>query len=143
MRDSVLIERAINAPIQRVFDAFITAEDLVNWHHAGNGWQTPYAEVDAVVGGKMKIAYADPDGTVVFELEAYIEELDPPKRLAYRLGISTSPDDADRLVTVDFDEVEGGTNVRLEFDIEHTNDKEMQRGGWTQHVDNLQTLLEG
>ncbi len=31
---------------------------------------------------------------------------------------------------------------RLEFDIEHINDKEMQRQGWTQHVDNLQVLLE-
>jgi uncharacterized protein YndB with AHSA1/START domain len=141
MRDSIVIERVINSPIERVFDAFITPGDLVNWHHAGDGWQTPYAEVDAVVDGKLKIAYAGPDGKVVFDFEAVYEKIERPKHLAYRLGLDMLEDDG-RLVTVDLEEVLGGTNVRLEFYIEHINNKELQRQGWTQHVDNLQAYLE-
>ena len=142
MRDSITIERVINAPIDRVFDAFINPEDLVNWHHAGEGWQTPYAEVDASVGGKIKIAYADADGKVQFDLDAVYEEIERPTRLAYRLGLVDLVDDDDRLVTVDLEEVDGGTKVRLEFDIEHINSKDLQREGWTQHIDNLQSYLE-
>ena len=141
MRDSIIIERVISSSIERVFDAFTTPADLVKWHHAGDGWQTPYAEVDARVGGKIKIAYAGPDGKVEFEFEAIIEELDRPKRLAYFLRIDEMIENDNRLVTVDFEEVEGGTKVRLEFDIEHINSKELQRQGWTQHVDNLAKLL--
>ena len=141
MRDSIVIERVIHAKPERVFDAFITPEDLVHWHHAGDGWQTPYAEVDAVVGGKLKVAYAGPDGIVVFDLEATYEKVERPYHLAYRLGIDMVDDDS-RLVTVDFEKAGGGTKVRIEFDIEHINDKELQREGWTQHVDNLQTYLE-
>lgn len=143
MRDSIVIEREIGSPIERVFDAFVTPDDLVKWHHAGGGWQTPYAEFDANIGGKIKIAYADPEGNVVFEFGAVVDELDRPNRLAYHLGIESLIKDDDRLVTVDLDETDNGTNVRLEFDIEHLNDKELQRNGWTEHVDNLQAYLEG
>jgi uncharacterized protein YndB with AHSA1/START domain len=141
MRDSIVIERVINVQIERVFDAFITPEDLVHWHHAGDGWQTPYAEVDSTVGGKLKIAYADPDGKVVFDFEAIYEKIERPNHLAYRLGMEIVSDD-DRLVTVDLLTVKGGTNVRIEFEIEHINSKDLQRQGWTEHVDNLQAYLE-
>lgn len=142
MRDSIVIERVIDAPIERVFDAYISPEDLVHWHHAGGGWQTPYAEIDPKVGGKMKIAYADPEGNVVFDFEAVIDELERPNRLAYHLGIDSLIKDDDRLVTVDLSEEGSKTKVRVEFDIEHLNDKELQRNGWTEHVDNLQKYLE-
>lgn len=142
MRDSIIIERDINAPIERVFDALITPEDLMQWSHAGDGWQTPYAEVDPVVGGKIKIAYADPEGNVVFDFEAVIEEIERPNKYYYRLGIPELIKDDDRIVNVDLHEVDGGTHLKMEFDIEHLNDKELQRNGWTQHIDNLQKLLE-
>jgi uncharacterized protein YndB with AHSA1/START domain len=141
--NTVLIERDIKAPIDRVFEAFINSEDLMQWHNAGEGWQTPYAEVDATEGGKMKIAYADPEGTVVFDFEAVIERIEKPTTLHYFLGIDSLINGDERHVTVDLSEVDGGTHVRLEFEIENINDKELQRDGWTKHIDNLQKHLEG
>ena len=41
MRDSIIIIRDFNAPIDRVFKALINPEDLIKWHHAGDGWVTP------------------------------------------------------------------------------------------------------
>jgi uncharacterized protein YndB with AHSA1/START domain len=142
MRDSIIIERTIAVSQERVFMAFTTPDDLVKWHNAGEGWSTPYAEVDPQVGGKIKIGYADPEGKVVFDLEATIDEYDPPKRVAYYLSTDNEIKVGDRLVTVDFQEVAEGTKVTLEFDIENLNDRELQRKGWTNHIDNLQTLLE-
>ena len=45
------------------------------------------------------------------------------------------------LVTYDLSEENGITHLRLEFDIEHIHGKELQRKGWTEHVDNLESLL--
>ena len=141
MRDSIVIERDFTAPIDRVFTALISPEDLVKWHHAGDGWKTPHAEVDAKRGGKIRIGYSNNDGTQSFEFGALIGEYNSPTRLAYYLQDGDSIDTNNRLVTYDLSESEGITQLRLEFDVEQINDKELQRKGWTEHIDNLSELL--
>jgi len=143
MRDSIILERDIKAPIERVFKALIAPEDLVKWHHAGDGWKTPYAEVDPKVGGKIRIGYSNSDGTMTFDFGGVISEINPPTRLAYYLQIEDEIDTDNRLVTYDLSEENGVTRLRVEFDIEHINDKELQRRGWSEHYDFLQTILEG
>lgn len=141
MRDSIVIERDFNAPIDRVFKALINPEDLVKWHHAGDGWITPHADVEPKVGGKISIGYSNADGTQSFEFGATITEYDPPKRLAYYLQIEDVINKDNRQVTYDLSESNGVTHMRLEFDIEHVHGKDLQRKGWTEHVDNLEVLL--
>ena len=142
MRDSIVIEKNIKAPIERVFKALITPDDLVKWHHAGDDWKTPYAEVDARVGGRIKIGYSNADGTEKFDFTAVISEIDAPSRLVYYLQLKHIISNDNRLVTYDLTEKDGVTQLRVEFDIEHLNDKELQRTGWSQHYDNLSKLLE-
>ena len=142
MRDSIIIERDFKSPIERVFAALISPEDLVRWHHAGDGWITPYAEVDPKVGGKIKIGYSDALGKQVFDFTAVISEINSPTRFAYHLQIDGLIEQDNRLVTYDLTEKNGLTHMRIEFDIEHLNDKELQREGWGQHYDYLQVLLE-
>ena len=142
MRDSIVIERDFNAPIDRVFQALISPDDLVKWHHAGDGWITPYADADPRVGGKIKIGYSSADGAQTFEFGATISEYDPPKRLAYYLQIEDVIKKENRLVTYDLSENNGVTHLRLEFDMEHENSEGLQRKGWTEHVDNLEVLLK-
>jgi uncharacterized protein YndB with AHSA1/START domain len=142
MRDSIIIERDFNAPIEAVFGALVDPEILVKWHHAGDGWITPYAEVDPVIGGKLKIAYAGPDGKVVFDLVATISEISPPHKLTYIMGAVGGVGDDHRHVTYTLSETDKDkTHMHLEFDIEHVNDRELQRQGWSQHYDNLTVIL--
>mgnify|MGYP003403404000 CR=1 FL=1 len=133
-KSAVKIQRVINATIERVFEAFTTPEYLTQWHHAAGGWQTPYAEVDPIVGGKLKIAYAGPDGNVEFELEAVFTKFEKPNELAYTFG--------DRTVEVNFEKVNQQTKINLSIDTENENEREMQLAGWTQHIDNLENHLE-
>lgn len=141
MRDSIIIERDIKAPIKRVFKALITPEDLVQWHHAGDGWKTPFAEVNAKVGGKIRIGYSNADGTQNFDFGGVISEINEPTRLAYYLQLEEVINPDNRLVTYDLSEKDGITHLRVEFDIENVNDKESQREGWSQHYDYLVELL--
>ncbi len=143
MRDSIVIERDLRAQIERVFKALISPEDLVQWHHAGDGWKTPYAEVDAKVGGRIKIGYSSADGSQTFEFGAIISEMNEPTRLAYYLQVEEIINADNRLVTYDLSEKDGMTHLRVEFDVEQVHDKELQRKGWNQHYDFLAELVEG
>lgn len=141
MRDSIVIERDIRAPIQRVYDALISPSDLLRWHHAGGGWVTPYADVEPRIGGKIKIGYSDAEGVETFDFTAVISELASPTRLVYYLQVEDLIDNDNRLVTYDLVETEGLTHVRFEVDIEHLHDKKLQLQGWTEHIDNLEALI--
>ncbi len=138
MRDAITIERTIAAPLPRVFKALVTPDDLLAWHHAGDGWYTPKASVDAVIGGHLIIGYSSADGSETFELDGTITVLSEPTHLAYTFGLG----DELRLVTYDLTDADGATQLKLMFDIEHINAPDLQRAGWTQHIDNLQTYLE-
>ena len=58
------IERTFDAPVERVFEAWTSEEVLRRWLHGMPGWETPTAEVDLRVGGRIRIVMRDPsDGT--------------------------------------------------------------------------------
>ena len=56
------IERTFDASIERVFDAWTSEEVLRRWLHGMPGWETPTAEVDLRVGGRIRIVMRDPAG---------------------------------------------------------------------------------
>lgn len=138
MSETIIIERTFQTPIERLFTALISPDDLMQWHHAGDGWFTPYAEVSPQVGGIIKIGYSDASGNQTFELVGKITELSSPYRLSYEFALGS---DSPRKVTYELHEVPDGTHLKLEFDIEHINSKDLQREGWTQHIDFLEKLL--
>jgi uncharacterized protein YndB with AHSA1/START domain len=141
--DTIIIERDFAAPIQAVFTALTDPKILVKWHHAGDGWTTPYAEIDLKAGGKLKIAYADPDSAIVFDLEATIAEVSAPYVFSYVMQMEEMIKGDDRLVAYSLTKTgKNTTHMRLEFDVEHLNDRELQRAGWSQHYDNLAKVLE-
>lgn len=63
------VSRVIDAPRALVFEAMTKPVHLVHWHHAGDGWTTPFAEADVRPGGAMRVGYASPDGKESFVLE--------------------------------------------------------------------------
>lgn len=130
---TITITRTFDAPRTLVFDAFTKPEHLVHWHHAGEGWKTPFAESDARAGGKLRIGYASPDDKESFTLEATYREVRAPERLVYVFD--------DRAVTVTFDEVGGKTTVTLALTLETEYHEDLQRQGWTEHLDNLAAYL--
>ena len=130
----IVITRVLDAPRDLVFAAFTDPKHLVHWHNAGEGWTTPYAESDPHPGGALRIGYGSPDGKDDFALEAVYREVRPPERLAYVLSDG-------RPVTVTFDDVGGKTKVTLELGLETEYHEDLQRGGWTAHLDNLAAYL--
>jgi Activator of Hsp90 ATPase homolog 1-like protein len=61
----VRIERTFAASAEEVFDAWTSPEVMRRWLHPAPDWETPEAEVDLRVGGKVRVVMRRPDGTKI------------------------------------------------------------------------------
>ena len=81
--DDVVVERVLDAPRERVFDAFTKAEHLQKWwgpKMAG----VAIAEYDARPGGKVFLGERYPDGSMVY-LAGAVREIERPSRLVFAI----------------------------------------------------------
>src|SRR5919201_1317966 len=112
-RERVLrIERTFDAPVERVFQAWTSEEVLRRWLQGMPGWETPTAEVDLRVGGRVRIVMRDPsDGAEVGATGEYTV-VEPPHRLVFTW---VWDDDRDRpqLIELEFAEQGPQTSVRM------------------------------
>lgn len=127
---TISITRTFDAPRDLVFEALVTPEHMKRWHHAGEGWTTPWAETDPRPGGKLRVAYGSPDGKEDFVLEATYKAVDRPRRIVYELADG-------RTVTTTLEESGGKTTVTVELALETEYHEDLQRQGWSEHLENL------
>ena len=136
MSQALKIQKTVHAPIERVYKAFLSPKDLTQWYYASEGWTTPYAEVLAKPGGRLKIAFKDPKGKNTFDYEGTFVNLDAPKKIQYKL-------DDDRMVSIRFIEL-GPSKTRIleTFDSENVMPISTQRAGWKAILDHLDDYLK-
>ena len=140
--ETLLIERAFQAPAQAVFDAWTSEEVMRRWFHGRRAWETPKAEVDLRIGGAVRVVMRDPDKGAEHGGGGHYTEIDPPNRLAFTW--TWDDDERQTLIEVDFEEAEGATTVR--FTHNGLRDEESVRNhedGWNTCFDNLERALEG
>jgi uncharacterized protein YndB with AHSA1/START domain len=139
--NTVHIERTFQAPADRVFDAWTSAEVIRRWWQAEHGWETSEAEVDLRVGGAVRVVMRDPAKDVEYGGGGTYTEIDPPSRLAFTW--LWDGDTRRTLIEIDFEESGGATRVSFT----HTGlwDEAAVRsheGGWGSILDNLKRVLE-
>lgn len=135
MAHMLTFEESINAPLERVYDAFLTPDDLLQWHRASEEWTTPHAETDPQVGGRFNIGFGDPTGENSFDFTGSYVELDRPNRIRYTI-------DDGREVDIMFRNDGDVTTVVWSFEPEGTFPEELQRQGWAAQLANLKDYLE-
>ena len=137
------IERTFDAPVERVFDAWTSEEVLRRWLHGMRGWETPTAEVDLRVGGRIRIVMRDPsDGDEAGATGEY-RVVEPPHRLVFTWVWDDQPD-RPQLIELELSERDGATTVLMTNSSIPTDDRrESQHRGWTVCFDNLGRALAG
>jgi uncharacterized protein YndB with AHSA1/START domain len=142
-RDRILrIERAFRAPIERVFDAWTSAEVLRRWLHCGPDWDTPTAEVDLRVGGRIRIVMRDADGDHHGAAGEY-RLIDRPHRLVFTWTFDRHPENH-QLIELEFSERDGVTTVvMINSGIATEGLEDSQRTGWRLCYDELSDELGG
>jgi uncharacterized protein YndB with AHSA1/START domain len=138
----VRIERTYPAPAEDVFDAWTSSEVMRRWLHPGPDWETPQAEVDLRVGGKVRVVMRRPDGTEV-EARGEYTLVDRPHRLVTTWTFGDDPAN-EQLIELSFSESEGSTRVLLVNSRISTGERrDNQDRGWRGCLDQLERLLAG
>ena len=135
------IERSFDAPAEQVFEAWTSEEVLRRWLHGMPGWETPTAEVDLRVGGRIRIVMRDPlDGAEVGATGEY-RVVDPPRRLVFT-WVWDHDSDNPQLIELEFFDRDGRTTVlMLNSAIPNDERRESQQRGWNVCYDNLERVL--
>ncbi len=118
----ISIEATINAPVERVWQAWTTPSDIVQWNTASDDWHTTRAEVDLRAGGAFSSRMEAKDGSFGFDFAGTYTNVVKHELLECSLG--------DRQLRVEFLPEARGVTVRETFDAEETHSIEQQRQGW-------------
>jgi uncharacterized protein YndB with AHSA1/START domain len=140
--NSLRIERTFTAAAATVFDAWTSVEVLRRWWPAGPGWETPVAEVDVRVGGRLRLVMRAPDGTE-FGGEGRYVEISRPSRLVFTWQWdSVQLGTLSQLVEITFTEnADATTTVVLVNRGLTESEEESHREGWHASFDNLDDVL--
>ena len=134
------IERSFDAPAEAVFDAWTSAEVMRRWFHVAPDWETPEAEADPRVGGKVRVMMRRPDGTEVGASGEYTE-IDRPRRLAMTWTFTDDPSNQ-QLIELSFSESDDSTTVvMVNSGISTDERRDAQDWGWRGCLDSLDRIL--
>jgi len=148
MEREITLTRVFDAPRAQVFAAWTNAKQVAQWW-GPKGFTNPVREIDARVGGAIRIHMRSPDGSV-FPMKGEFREIVPPERLVFtNIAVDTEGNHIiEGLTTVTFAEAAGKTTMTL-----HTRGRAMvdyaaaylqgMEAGWTGSIDKLQAWLAG
>jgi uncharacterized protein YndB with AHSA1/START domain len=131
----IVVETHVHAPIEKVWQAYTTPEDIVQWNAASDDWHTTKASVDLRVGGAFSSRMEAKDGSFGFDFAGTYTHVVPNRLIEYSFG--------DRTAKVEFTERPEGINVRVSFDAETTHPIEQQQVGWQAILNNFARHVEG
>jgi uncharacterized protein YndB with AHSA1/START domain len=134
----ITVETLVHAPIDAVWRAWTTPEDIKQWNAASDDWHTTTAAVDLRVGGSFSSRMEAKDGSMGFDFAGTYTQVVPHALLECAFG--------DRTMQVEFVAAVGGVEavtVRETFDAEATHSVEQQRAGWQAILDRFARHVEG
>jgi uncharacterized protein YndB with AHSA1/START domain len=134
MTERIVVEAFVGAPVEAVWNAYLTPSDILVWNTASPDWHTTSATVDLQVGGKFSSRMEAKDGSFGFDFEGTYTKIVTHQVLEYNFG--------DRTASIEFLPQQDGVLVRVAFDPEYENPIEMQRGGWQAILANFARYVE-
>jgi uncharacterized protein YndB with AHSA1/START domain len=130
----ISVTTTVSAPIDEVWRAYTTPEDIKRWNAASDDWHTTAATVDLRVGGAFSSRMEAKDGSFGFDFAGTYTKIVEHKLIEYAFG--------DRTAQVEFADTPNGVEVRVTFEAEATHSEEQQRGGWKAILDNFKRHVE-
>ena len=131
----IIVSTVVAAPLQEVWRAYTTPEDIKLWNTASPDWHTTAASVDLRPGGKFSSRMEAKDGSFGFDFAGEYTKVVPLQLIEYAFG--------DRVGLVEFKDGTGGVAVTVTFDGEQTHSEEQQRTGWQAILDSFSRHVAG
>ena len=131
---AITVETTVAAPVERVWNAYVAPEDIMQWNSPSDDWHTPSATVDLREGGAFSSRMEAKDGSMGFDFAGTYTRIKPHRLIEYDFG--------DRHAKVEFVPEEGGVRVSVTFDPETENPIEQQSAGWRAILDSFKRHVE-
>jgi uncharacterized protein YndB with AHSA1/START domain len=131
----ITVETTVTAPIEDVWRAWTTPDDIMQWNAASDDWHTTNATVDLRVGGIFSSRMEAKDGSMGFDFAGTYTKIVHHELIEYSL-------EDGRVVLVEFAAGHNGVTVRETFDAESANAAEQQRQGWQAILNNFARHVE-
>ena len=125
----IVVSTVVQAPVEEVWRAYTTPEDIMQWNAASPDWHTTSASVDLRPGGKFSSRMEARDGSFGFDFAGEYTKVDRHRLIEYAFG--------ERVSSVEFIDGAQGVTVKVTFDSEPTHSEEQQRSGWQAILDNF------
>ncbi len=119
---NITVETTVHAPIDKVWTAYTTPADIVQWNAASEDWHTTTASVELRVGGQFSSRMEAKDGSFGFDFAGTYTKIVPNECIEYQFG--------DRSASVEFIQTDQGVKVRICFVAEKEHSVEQQQEGW-------------
>jgi uncharacterized protein YndB with AHSA1/START domain len=131
----ITVETNVRAPIENVWQAYTTPDDIMQWNAASDDWHTTKSSVDLRVGGDFSSRMEAKDGSFGFDFAGTYTNVVSNRLIEYSFG--------DRNARIEFIEKPEGVSVRVSFDAESTHSIEQQQTGWQAILDKFARHVEG
>jgi uncharacterized protein YndB with AHSA1/START domain len=131
----ITVETTVAAPVEDVWRAWTTPEDIKRWNAASDDWHTSAAAVDLRVGGQFSSRMEAKDGSTGFDFAGTYTKVVPHRLIECTFG--------GRTLSVQFIQAGDRVTVRETFDAEGTHTPERQRAGWQAILDRFARHVEG
>ncbi len=131
----ITIKADINAPLDKVWNAFNSPEAIRQWNYASDEWHCPASVNDLRPGGAFSHTMAAKDGSMSFDFAGVYSNVQLNDLVEYTLGDG-------RKVKVRFQSTDNGTYLEQTFDPEDQNAVEMQEAGWQAILNNFKQFVE-
>jgi uncharacterized protein YndB with AHSA1/START domain len=125
----ITVWTVVPAPLQDVWSAYTTPEDIKIWNAASPDWHTTASTVDLRPGGTFNSRMQAKDGSFGFDFEGRYTRIVDLQLIEYVFG--------DRTGKVEFKDGSNGVTVTVTFDAEETHSEAQQREGWQAILDNF------
>lgn len=128
-QERITVEATVPAPVEVVWTAYTSPDQIMRWNFASDDWHCPTAQVDLREGGKFTSRMEAKDGSMGFDFEGTYTRIVPNERIEYAFG--------DRLAVIVFTPAGDRTGVKVSFDPETQFPIAQQRSGWAAILDNF------
>ena len=123
----ITVKTTVPAPIERVWSAYTTPEDIKQWNAASDDWHTTASHVDLRVGGTFSSRMEAKDGSFGFDFAGTYTKIVPHALIEYAFG--------ERTAAITFTQATDGVTVSVTFVPETEHPVEQQQEGWQAILD--------
>jgi uncharacterized protein YndB with AHSA1/START domain len=119
---NIIIETTVKAPIDKVWRAYTSPEDIIQWNAASDDWHTTSSSVELRVGGTFSSRMEAKDGSFGFDFAGTYTKIVPNELIENVFD--------NRSASVEFMQTNNGVKVRITFVAETEHTIEQQEEGW-------------